>query len=381
MPLLLHFLSASVLSSFLLSAQEEQIPGPTCSRLFARTESDTSVLLKAIALSSDGSAVAGGYSDGKVVIWDTTTGKVIDEYVAHGVMDNGAKYPDPSPMDSESVTCLLFFKTDNILLSGGKDGSLRLWDYKLHKTQARLISPAQAALEAKGPLKGDIHALEVELLSNSPSAVDVSLNGTQVVSASGKNIAVWDVTKQLVRIRLDGHKGYIASLSLSPDADRLVSGSRDGTVRVWDLKAGVQLKQLGMEHGLIVDMACPLRVVWSHDGKAVVVAYDHLSNNLTVLSADTWVSGSQSSPTAAFSTVTALPEGSAVIFAADTPPSQVVRWDSVSSKLMCFSTSSAHRAIWYLSLAHNGKRLATVGKDKKIALWQLDDLKWSDCKQ
>ena len=46
---------------------------------------------------------------------------------------------------------------------------------------------------------------------------------------------VWDShTGKLVR-SFRGHTGLVSSLAFSPDGRRLVSGSRDHTVKVWDV--------------------------------------------------------------------------------------------------------------------------------------------------
>jgi WD40 repeat protein len=37
------------------------------------------------------------------------------------------------------------------------------------------------------------------------------------------------------RHTLRGHTSWVNSLAFSPDSRRLVSGSRDGTVKVWDM--------------------------------------------------------------------------------------------------------------------------------------------------
>ena len=34
--------------------------------------------------------------------------------------------------------------------------------------------------------------------------------------------------------QLDGHSDYVYSVSLSPDGTKIVSGSRDSSIRVWD---------------------------------------------------------------------------------------------------------------------------------------------------
>ena len=39
-------------------------------------------------------------------------------------------------------------------------------------------------------------------------------------------------------VKLDGHRSAVTSLAFTPDARLLVSGSRDGTVRVWDVQHG-----------------------------------------------------------------------------------------------------------------------------------------------
>ena len=41
-----------------------------------------------------------------------------------------------------------------------------------------------------------------------------------------------------LRLTLKGHSGYVCSVSFSPDGQRIVSGSGDETVKVWDAATG-----------------------------------------------------------------------------------------------------------------------------------------------
>jgi len=51
---------------------------------------------------------------------------------------------------------------------------------------------------------------------------------------------VWDMeTGEQVLGPLEGHTGTVSSVAISPDGRFIVSGSRDQTVRVWDLDAAI----------------------------------------------------------------------------------------------------------------------------------------------
>ena len=48
-----------------------------------------------------------------------------------------------------------------------------------------------------------------------------------------------------------GHSGYVSSVTLSADGSKVVSGSRDKTVKIWSTETGQVLQTLSGEHGLI----------------------------------------------------------------------------------------------------------------------------------
>jgi hypothetical protein len=54
-------------------------------------------------------------------------------------------------------------------------------------------------------------------------------------------IDVWNTTTKALLRRMRGHQGHIVSLAFSPDGKRLISGSMDHTVRVWDWRSGEEL--------------------------------------------------------------------------------------------------------------------------------------------
>ena len=50
-----------------------------------------------------------------------------------------------------------------------------------------------------------------------------------------RRIRLWDLGTGRELARWEGHEAEVTALAFSPDGALLVSGARDGTVRVWDL--------------------------------------------------------------------------------------------------------------------------------------------------
>ena len=79
---------------------------------------------------------------------------------------------------------------------------------------------------------GDIeHVLEGH--SGPVRSVAISDDGTRVVSGSDdKSVRIWNAVTWGMEHVLEGHSAAVTSISISPDGTRIVSGSNDKSVRI-----------------------------------------------------------------------------------------------------------------------------------------------------
>lgn len=113
-------------------------------------------------------------------------------------------------------------------------------------------------------------------------SVAFSSDGKRIVSGSkDKTIRLWDVESGEHQPPFEGHQDSVNSVAFSPDGERIVSGSSDTTVRLWNAQTGEQLQPPLEGHRDSV-----LSVVFSSDGKLIVSG----SKDMTVRlwNADTW---------------------------------------------------------------------------------------------
>jgi WD40 repeat protein len=75
------------------------------------------------------------------------------------------------------------------------------------------------------------------------TSVAFSHDGSKIVSGSDdKTIRVWDANTGVEMLPpLRGHDDYVTSVAFSHDGSKIVSGSNDKTIRVWDANTGVEM--------------------------------------------------------------------------------------------------------------------------------------------
>ncbi len=308
----------------------------------------------AVAYHPEGTMVASGSVDHTIRIWEIETGRMLRILRGH----------------TDSVRCVAFSPDGQMLASGSTDRTIRLWNPKTgefirmlfgrydHAVHSISFSPDGLML-ARGNENKDIKIWEVgtatELLSLLPRDVyDLHWNIVSTFSPDGRLLATGNDVGGMTLFEvlpsgqelcvLEGHKSdpfdgtierrgqwfeeqtgwevafenWIGGVAFSPDGSVLVSGSRDKTLKYWEVPGGRLM-----------------RTVKAHSGWVRAVAY--------------------------------APDGKVVASCSD--DNTIKFWDAATGRLL--RTLKAHREpVRAIAFSPDGRRLISGGIDRTVKLWE-----------
>jgi WD40 repeat protein len=235
----------------------------------------------------------------------------------------------------------------------GTDHALRLWDAKSGMLLRRLEG----------------HTSPVWCVAYSP-------DGSRILSGSGGwqrmagdvqpygyELILWTESGMEVR-RLPGHTSWVRGVAFAPDGSRAASASWDGTVRIWSLETGEELRKI--ETGAALNS-----VAWSPDGRLLISGGGRGGDGQVRL----WKADS-GAPVRSFNghtervwSVAFSPDARTVLSAAEDKTARL--WDVASgqeSHRLEGHTDVVRKAVF----SRDGRFILTASHDDTVRLWTLE---------
>ncbi|KAF8496944.1 WD40 repeat-like protein [Gautieria morchelliformis] len=155
--------------------------------------------MNTLSYSTDGQNIATGGDDGKVKLWNTTSGFCYVTFTEH----------------SSAVSAVEFAKQGQVIFSASLDGTVRAFDLVRYRNFRTFTSPTPVQFSAL--------------------AVDPSGEVVAAGSTDSFEVFMWSVQTGRLLDVLTGHEGPISSLAFSPTGNTLASASWDRSVRLWNV--------------------------------------------------------------------------------------------------------------------------------------------------
>jgi WD40 repeat protein len=326
-------------------------------------------IITAIAVSPDNRYIVSGsrQSANQLILWDAASGEQLQILQGRSVYE---------------IETLAYSPDGTLLAATTTDGRLRLWDTDLYTPREPLTGNQDIAFQPTGSLIAvggaalTLHDLTAETEETALQDTDSLItniafgpDGARIaaVDAAG-DLRIWDVANHTEIARLTGwHSGGVNAVAFSPDSATLVTGGGDtfghlGGVHLWNVREGVQLATLPVEHGAVQSMAV------SPDGRTIAVGTTN-----GVLEFRDGTSGQTSSSIEGHQgrilSVVFSPDGTAVASGGDDAAARL--WDVMSGQQRAALTDLGG-PIRHLNLSEDGSLLPSEGVQDITELAGLD---------
>ncbi|AEA39105.1 guanine nucleotide-binding protein beta SU like protein (nucleomorph) [Cryptomonas paramecium] len=173
--------------------------------------------------SMDGRFCLSSSWDKTINLWDIENTKIVKKFIGH----------------QHDVLWAEFSKNNKKIISSSRDNTIKIWN-TIGQCKSTLIDKISTSWISC-----------VKFISN---------KNIGIMSCSWDGmIKIWNMSKKKVHTRFVGHKGYLCSLSISPDSSLCASGGKDGIVMLWDLQEAKHLYSLDINESINCLCFCPTR--------------------------------------------------------------------------------------------------------------------------
>lgn len=181
-------------------------------------------------------AISGGM-DNHMIVWNIRSGRRIRTLPISGTFDK--KYtvePEKDLVNVNTVHQIDVTPDGRFAVTGQWDGSVRVWKLYNRLWWYSLL---------RGVLRSQVERFRFQGHSDPVLTVAFTPDGRRLVSGSGdKTIIVWNLQTGKEIRTLRGHSGSVECVDITQDGRFLLSSSSDASIILWDLDSGRRLHTL-----------------------------------------------------------------------------------------------------------------------------------------
>jgi WD40 repeat protein len=270
------------------------------------------------------------------------------------------------------------YSSDGERIYGKMGGRLIVWDAK------------------SGAILQDVHQVREEF-----DGLAISPDGNSIAGATNRIVKVWDLKTGIEQFSFKGHEQDVSCIAFSPDPtrSRIVSGSGDGTAKVWDLdpdrelltrsdqgrdaRNGIHTVDHSREGGLVLTSSWETVKVWRSDNLSLLSTVELNRQSRSAISPDgqRFVTGKSvwnartgekirdfDETADDFSACAFSPDGR---FIAAAHAKAVRIWNADTYQELTPLVGHAGEVL-AIALSPDGRRVATASKDQSIRVWDTE---------
>lgn len=281
-----------------------------------------------IAFSPDGRYLATVGRDRELKLWDTSTWQVVKTLTGHG----------------RPINTVAFSPDSTMLASAGEDGSVLLWNVETFNFITNLQRSDGAVND-----------------------VAFSPNSLFLAAAYENDVAVvWDIAMRRSAFeKFESHNAPVTSVAYAPDGVRLITGSEDGFIIIWNAEVGSIITSVAPEEDDEGEVIAIHSLAYSPNGERFVSA---LANGLArVWDAETaehlFALSGHARP---LREVAFSPDGGSIATASDDGTTKV--WDAETGQIL-YTLSGHTSGLTAVAFHPQDDQIATASQDTTARVW------------